>query len=220
MGTPVPGEGRWGRAVLLAVLVQAGLLVLGLSVVPARRVEAPVPPEPELVFLTLGPPPAAPARDAGASEPPQRAQRQARSRPARPVERGLSTPNPVLPPVEPAPVPPVEAVGAASAAPAEQGGVGAVISGVVGGVLGGMGAPGGTDEAVGLKQVLRAPEVLKQRIPETAERLRTDVPAMLFLADPEGYGCTADCGALGITLPESDAPRVVLLPSAAGSVPQ
>jgi hypothetical protein len=42
MGPPVPGEGRWGRAVLVAVLVHAGLHVLGLSLAPVRRAEAPV----------------------------------------------------------------------------------------------------------------------------------------------------------------------------------
>lgn len=183
MGEPVSGAGRWSQAVLLAVAVHAGLLAAALVLPSAHPEKAP---EPELVLLTFAPPPPAPAQGAVATAVPERATRQARSRPVRPVERPMPTPKPepVETKPEPVPEPPVEPASAeppeeVPAAAPEQGAVGAVIGGVVGGVVGGtqggiVGAPGGTGEAVELKQVLRAPVVLKQVNPEYPRRARED----------------------------------------------
>ncbi|NMO18052.1 energy transducer TonB, partial [Pyxidicoccus fallax] len=114
MGEVSSGEGpwaRWGGAVLLAVVVHAGLLGAGLSLAAARPEKAPTPPEPELVFLTFAPPPPAPSAG-GASQPVAQKAPATQARAPRQVERKLTPPVPKPEPVEtkpePVPEPPVE----------------------------------------------------------------------------------------------------------------
>lgn len=198
MGETPSEEGawtKWGSALLVAALVHVGALAVGLSASRASAMTPPRPPEPELVFLSFAPPPPAPAGAAAAVAPvPQRVQRQARTR----VQRSVlvqPTPKPVesKPPepiVEPTPevIPeaPVEPAVAETPAAVEEttavgpgtgaGGEGAVIGGVAGGVAGGregglVGATGGV--ALELKQVSRAPSVLKQVTPSYPRRARS-----------------------------------------------
>lgn len=171
---------RWGWAVLVATIVHAGALAVGLSAPRAEAMTPPPPREPELVLFTFAPPPPAPA-----SAAPEKAQRQARARVPRP-ELVVPKPKPV---VEPKPEPVVEQapeetpqppedveVEVASVGTAGTGGEGAVIGGVAGGVAGGrvgglVGATG--SEALELKQVSRAPAVLKQVTPDYPRRARS-----------------------------------------------
>jgi protein TonB len=187
--TQVEGEsGRWGRALLLTVMVHAGLLLAGLSMQGAVAKEAPMREEPELVFFSFPPPPATasgatPSRAVVA----ERVQRQARTRLPRPVTANRApTPLAAKAPVEPVmEVPAVHDEGAATdEAPVAEGGaamgpagVGGVTAGLVGGVLDGregglVGATGGS--ALELKQVARAPQVLKQVKPQYPRRAKAD----------------------------------------------
>ncbi len=184
--TQVEGEsGRWGRALLITAIVHAGVLFVGLSMPGAVVKEAPMREEPELVFFSFPPPPAAAARATPSrAVVAERVQRQARTRVPRPVaENRAPTPLPAKAPVEPTME--VHDEGAASdEAPAAEGGaamgpagVGGVVAGLVGGVLDGregglVGATGGT--ALDLKQVARAPQVLKQVKPQYPRRAKAD----------------------------------------------
>ncbi|MFY2558750.1 energy transducer TonB [Corallococcus terminator] len=189
LGESSEGEGLWARwswALVTAVVVHVGVLVVGLAL-PARAEKAPVEEEPELVFLSFAPPPPAsggPSRPASA----ERASRQARPRMTRPVvaPRALvPTPKPEV--VEPtpseetpaAPEAPTNEPEASAQAASEDTSAPSVPGGVAGGVAGGtqggiVGAPGGMGEAVGLGQVLRPPSVLKQLTPEYPRRARVD----------------------------------------------
>lgn len=201
MGETPSQEGawtRWGWALLVATLVHGGVLAVGLAAPRASAMTPPPPAEPELVFLAFAPPPPAPAGAAAAVAPvPERVQRQARTR----VQRTAlvqPTPKPVPPTPEPEPEPilepppevvpeaPIEPAVAEAPAAVEEtsavgagtgaGGEGAVIGGVAGGVAGGregglLGATGGT--ALELKQVARAPSVLKQVTPSYPRRARS-----------------------------------------------
>lgn len=188
MGESSDGERlwrRWGWALVTAVVVHAGGLVVGLAL-PARAQKAPVVEEPELVFLSFAPPPPAPA---GPSRPAsaERASRQSRPRMPRPVvapRAVVPAPKPEV--VEPTPVEetpaapePTSEPEATSQAASEDTSAPSVPGGVAGGVAGGtqggiVGAPGGMGEAVGLGQVLRPPSVLKQLTPEYPRRARVD----------------------------------------------
>ncbi|WP_253992448.1 energy transducer TonB [Myxococcus qinghaiensis] len=189
MGESSEGEGLWGRwswALVTAVVVHLGVLVVGLALPASARQKAPEKEEPELVFLSFAPPPPAPG---GPSRPAsaERASRQSRPRMPRPVvapRAVVPAPKPeVVEPTPPeespaAPEPtsePEAATEAASEAPSGPSVPGGVAGGVVGGTQGGIvGAPGGMGEAVGLGQVLRPPSVLKQLTPEYPRRARVD----------------------------------------------
>ncbi|HEX8438646.1 TonB family protein [Archangium sp.] len=185
-------SGRWGRALLLTVLVHAGLLLAGLSMSGGVVKEAPVREEPELVFFSFPPPPAAAARATSSrAAVAERVQRQARTRLPRPENRA-PTPLPTKAPEEPALEQPAEETanleavqdeGAPDEAPAEgdvatgTAALGGVVAGLVDGVLdgreGGMvGATGGA--ALELKQVARAPRVLEQVKPHYPRRAKAD----------------------------------------------
>lgn len=189
MGESSEGEGLWGRwswALVTAVVVHVGVLVVGLALPADARQKAPEKEEPELVFLSFAPPPPAPG---GPSRPAsaERASRQSRPRMPRPVvapRAVVPVPKPEIieptPPEEPATAPeptsePEAAAEAASESPSGPSVPGGVAGGVAGGTQGGIvGAPGGMGEAVGLGQVLRPPSVLKQHTPEYPRRARVD----------------------------------------------
>jgi protein TonB len=185
---------RWGWALLAATVVHVGVLAVGLSASRASAMTPPPPAEPELVFFAFAPPPPAPGGAAAAvAAVPERVSRQARTR----VQRTAlvqPTPKPPEPVVQPKPEPqpevvpeaPVEPAVAEAPAPVEEtsavgagagsGGEGAVIGGVAGGAAGGqegglVGATGGM--ALELKQVARAPGVLKQVTPNYPRRARS-----------------------------------------------
>ncbi|MFY0572381.1 TonB family protein [Archangium lansingense] len=175
---------RWGWALLIAALVHAGALTVGLMMPQSTPLPATPPAEPEVVFFSFPPPPPAAS---GATTPraavPEQVKRQARTRPPRTLQMPLPTKAPELPqetPVETAnpetvqDTPPPEEVASDVAGPPE---VGGVVAGIVGGVLGGregglLGATGG--EALELKQVARAPEVLEQLKPRYPRRAKID----------------------------------------------
>ncbi|MCE9670162.1 energy transducer TonB [Myxococcus stipitatus] len=177
---------RWGSALSVAVLLHAGVLVATLML-PSSAPAAPPEPEPDLVMLTFAPPP--PAAGKGATQAKvERAARPARPRPTRPpAEVRAPVPTPVSPPepevVEPPEPPAVEETApvadaapvASEAGPAEQAMAGGVAGGSVSGTQGGIiGAQGGTGDALGLKQVLRPPAVLKQVTPDYPRRARNE----------------------------------------------
>ncbi|WP_395834806.1 TonB family protein [Archangium violaceum] len=192
MGEPPRGESeRWGAALLIAALVHVGVALVWLAV-PGTALQPPAPPEePELVFFSFPPPPppaAGSATPRAAQPQPERVQRQARPRPARPAVVP-TLPMPVPTPVE---APPVEAANpetvpetvdeapVADEAPGVAGGtegVGGVVAGIVGGVIGGreggmVGATGGS--ALDLTQVARPPQVLQQLKPTYPRRAKAD----------------------------------------------
>ena len=188
MGEAASGAGdreRWGWALLIAALVHAVALTVGLSM-PQSVARAPsAPEEPEVVFFSFPPPPAAAS---GATTPraamPEQVKRQARAR----VPRTLPTPLPTKAPEQPveAPVEPANPETVPDTAPvsdevasdvAGPPGVGGVVAGIVGGALDGregglLGATGG--EALDLKQVARAPQVLEQIKPRYPRRAKAD----------------------------------------------
>jgi periplasmic protein TonB len=187
MGEAASGAGdreRWGWALLIAALVHVVALVVGLAM-PQSVARAPSAPEaPEVVFFSFPPPPAAAS---GATTPravvAEPVKRQARTR----VTRPLTTPLPTHAPKQPVETPvetanpetaaqdtPPEEVASEVAGPP---GVGGVVAGIVGGALDGregglLGATGG--EALDLKQVARAPQVLEQVKPRYPRRAKTD----------------------------------------------
>lgn len=189
LGEAPRGQGAWGRAVLLAAAVHGVALLAALFATRAPEKAPARPEEPELVFLAFRPAPAAaPGAASSVSEAPQRmASRHARTRPARlSVPPVVPTPLPAQPPApveEPAPEKPSEAAAEAVAnvdAEASTGtggaaGVGNVVGGLVGGVLdgqqgSGLGSTGG--EALSVKQVARAPEVLQRVLPSYPRQAR------------------------------------------------
>ncbi|MFY1824550.1 energy transducer TonB [Myxococcus fulvus] len=188
MGEASEGVGvgsRWGRALVLAVVVHAGGLAAGLAFA-ARPVERAVEPEPELVLLAFKPPPPASGGQTQQAAK-ERASRPARARVSRPVvapravvPQPLPEPEVVEPakPEEPPATAPDESLPESDSG-AESGPGPVVAGGVAGGVEGGVqggivGASGGAGDAVGLAQVLRAPAVLKQPRPEYPRRARSD----------------------------------------------
>ncbi|HEX8537400.1 MAG TPA: TonB family protein, partial [Cystobacter sp.] len=185
MGEATSGGGereRWAWALVSAALIHAGVLILGLTLPQSAPRAATLPEEPEVVFFSFPPPPAA-ASSATASHAvaPERVQRQARTRAPRtlptlpvktpvleqPVEAPVETANPETQ-QEPAPAEEV-----ASVSPGVEGVVAGIVGGVIGGREGGLlGATGG--EALELKQVARAPEVLAQVKPRYPRRAKAD----------------------------------------------
>jgi protein TonB len=184
MGEATSGGGdreRWGWALLIATLVHVVALGVGLAMPQSAARASSAPEEPEVVFFSFPPPPAAAS---GATTPraaaPERVQRQARAR----VPRTLPTKAPEQPleaPVEPANPETVQDTApsdeVASDVAAGTPGVQGVVAGIVGGVLDGregglLGATGG--EALELKQVTRAPQVLEQVKPRYPRRAKTD----------------------------------------------
>ncbi|MDC0708636.1 TonB family protein [Stigmatella sp. ncwal1] len=187
MGDGSRGKGEWGRwgvASVLAVLIHLVAFAWAMSLTPVSPKPSLKPEEPELVFLSFKPPP--PASVGSAALPrPEQAPRQPQVR--RPQPAVLQVPREVLPPKPPEPqeapeqVPeaPVEekvpeAPEAAASAPgpeAAEAVPGGVQGGTVGGQAGGLlGATG--EEALDLKQVARAPGVLKQVMPQYPRRAR------------------------------------------------
>lgn len=187
MGEAARGTGdreRWGWALLIAALVHAVALTVGLSM-PQSVARAPsAPEEPEVVFFSFPPPPAAAS---GATTPraamPEQVKRQARARlprtlptlptkaPEQPVEAPVEPANPETVP-DTAPV--SDEVASNVAGPP---GVEGVVAGIVGGAINGregglLGATGG--DALELKQVARAPQVLEQIKPRYPRRAKTD----------------------------------------------
>jgi protein TonB len=171
---------RWAWALASAALVHAVVLILGFVMPQSAPRAATLPEEPEVVFFSFPPPPpAASSASASRAVVTERVQRQARTRAPRtfPVKTAVLE-QPVQAPVETAnpetqqdPAPTEEAVAA------ESPGVEGVVAGIVGGVLGGregglLGATGG--EALELKQVARAPEVLAQVQPRYPRRAKAD----------------------------------------------
>ncbi|EAU68542.1 TonB family protein [Stigmatella aurantiaca] len=183
-GSRGPGEwGRWGGASVLAVLIHLAALAWVVSLPPVGPKPAVKPEEPELVFLSFKPPP--PAAGAVALPTPEPAPRSPRVRPAQravlQVPREIPSPKPPEPVETPeqVPEPPAveevaEAPVAAATAPGPEAGEarpGGVQGGVAGGEAGGLlGATG--DEVLDLKQVARAPGVLKQVMPQYPRRAR------------------------------------------------
>lgn len=184
MGEATSGGGdreRWGWALLSAALVHAVVLLLGLAMPQSAPRAATLPEEPEVVFFSFPPPPPASGATASRAAVPERVQRQARTRAPRTFPT-LPVRTPVLEqPVE-APVETANPETQQEAAPAEEvssssPGVEGVVAGIVGGVIGGregglLGATGG--EALELKQVARAPEVLAQVKPRYPRRAKAD----------------------------------------------
>lgn len=175
---------RWGWAVVLAVIVHAGLL-LGFWAAPAAAHAPPAEPqEPEVVFFSFPPPPPAAAQaSASRAVSPERVRRHARMRLARPalVLPAKLPEQPVEKPaeeaVEPAPEPEQSEPADVGGEPVGTEGVSGVVAGLVGGVLGGregglLGATGGS--ALEVSQVARAPEVLEQVKPRYPRRARAD----------------------------------------------
>lgn len=187
----VEERGPWVRALLLAVLVHAGALLVGYSLVGAAPKAAP-PEEPELVFFHFAPPP--PPAAGGAAKPVavfEHMPRHARTRIPRPnpvhpapVTELVREQPQVMPPdaaerLEAEPETPGEAPTSEEASGAAEGpaGVSGVVAGLVGGVLGGregglVGASGGT--ALELKQVARPPAVFYQVQPHYPRRARSE----------------------------------------------
>ena len=170
LGATPPGEGaRWGKALLIAGLVHVGVAAACL-LAPARAPEVKPREEPELVFFSFSPPPAAAAhvRTLKTVKPEQRARRPQQ---VRPPSDTLRMPTPVKAPPETLSEAPPEVESApepAELAAEESTGIESV-AGVIGGVVGGalegregglLGATGG--QAVDLSQVARAPQVLRQ----------------------------------------------------------
>jgi protein TonB len=176
--------GRWGRALFFTVLIHVGMLAVALSgSSPAPRAPE-TPAEPELVFFSFPPPPAA-ARGTATSSPvvSERMPRQARTRLPRSPGMQRAPPPPTTAPAPVATEVPVrdahdegpssDAVGVAMGTES----VGTVVSGLLGGVLNGRagGLPGATgDSALDLKQVSRPPEVLEQVRPRYPRRARAE----------------------------------------------
>ncbi|WP_375768847.1 energy transducer TonB [Archangium gephyra] len=184
MGEAAAAGGEWGWAMLIAVLVHAGVALAWLAMPPSAPPAAALPEEPEVVFFSFPPPPAAASRaSASHAVVPERVQRQARTRAPRTLPAlTVKTPAPVEPPIEtanpetqqdPAPAPEEPASNVATDSPGVEG----VVAGIVGGVLDGregglVGATGGA--ALELKQVARAPEVLQQVKPRYPRRAKAD----------------------------------------------
>jgi protein TonB len=186
MGESASGGGeRWGSALVIAALVHAAALSLVMAMPHNTSRPATLPEEPEVVFFSFPPPPAAAS---GATTPraamPEPVKRQARTHVTRPLSMPLPTRAPEQPleaPVETAnpetaaqDTPPAEEVASDVAGPP---GVGGVVAGIVGGALDGregglLGATGG--EALHLKQVARAPQVLEQVKPRYPRRAKAD----------------------------------------------
>ncbi|WP_281248494.1 energy transducer TonB [Stigmatella aurantiaca] len=187
MGEPPRGGGervRWGWALVLAVLVHVGAAGLGLMVPPEVRPVAPPEAPPELVFMQFAPPPPPPAASNPAPQPVQAERVKPRTKvlPSQPVmprtiPQELPKEVPVEVPVEPEPaVAEPEVAAEAAPAPAPVADSAGVAGGVAGGVVNGQegGLVGATGDALQLKQVARAPGVLKQVSPRYPRAARSD----------------------------------------------
>ncbi len=176
---------RWGVALLITGLLHAAVVALfwlapaSVPAVQVKRVE-----EPELVFFSFPPPPAAAAPvHAPAAVKPAPVRRQARVRTPPPDTLRMPTlapkppePIPEAPPEPAAPEPVAETAPVATESAGIEGSSG-VIGGIVGGALDGrggglLGASGG--QALELTQVARAPKVLEQTEPRYPRRARSE----------------------------------------------